>query len=234
VFIQPDIQGEARFTTQGTMAVMSYGGFSTGNVGYVQMTYEIEMWESTFGITLFNSATQVPSWCISTGNTGNQTLNDNIGGPVYVKIPVGGDAAYASLTASTVYQVVPSYTLGNMKSWQIYYFKTPSSMTPSSVTLSNLYKTNTDAFNQTEENTVDGSYLFMDIAPTEGFWYVIPVSQDAVSVKIPPGESSLPSNCGRATSVTTTVGSATTTVTDIEEIPNLIQKLSDFVKVNKN
>jgi hypothetical protein len=156
-FINPDVDGEDRFTNQGQVSILIYGApFVASSLGLVAVTYECEMWEPTFSVNAFQGAIQIPSWNISTPST--STLVDNIGGYVSVYFPAGGDPAYAALSLGTVYQAVTTYTMGHFRAWQIGWFKTPASY--ASATSSVMYKTKDDAVTQSGENIYDGSFRF--------------------------------------------------------------------------
>lgn len=242
-FINPDVDGEDRFTTQGQVAIMLYSAYSSlSNLGLVTVNYECEMWEPTFGVNVFQTAINVPAWNIGTPTA--STLVDNLRGNVTVFIPAGGDAAYAGLVASTVYQVIPSYTMGHLYAWKIGYILTPSTMTPGSATQLNVYKNRQDAAGSTGENIIDGSYAFVDSPPTEGTWFAIPVTQDAGGLT-PSGEQRGVTRTPQLSQALGVVEAARNKIVDSVssaslDVPvstsgtDLVQKFADFVKISKN
>lgn len=183
-YMQPDIQGEERFTVQGRLGAICTNNQSTVNLnqifGHVYATYEITCWSPAVGAdNQIGAAINVPSYLTSSSASGlRATITDTaaIGATIYVANPgTSVDAPYTSaiaalLPANTLFRVISTYTMGYLKAFNTYYAKTPVTWTTTGPL--NFYTTIEDASAQSSENQVSSSTFGQDRAPDNAvsFW----------------------------------------------------------------
>lgn len=176
-YMQPDEDDEERFCVQGRFGSIASAQLTAGNVyGHYIMEYDIVCWDEAFtNSNLMDSFTQVPAYI-----TSNPTLVDNFGVGNAVLVQINTIATYVAV--STTYKMMSTYSLGDMKAFNYYYFTTGGALTGSV----NLYYKRSDSVAAGVNGKVDASWTgaTAEVAPVNGFWFLLQAAQDSDPQKV--------------------------------------------------
>lgn len=145
-YINPDIEGEQRFVSQGEMKVLEMAPITVATIGCIMIHYEVLLYEPIVSVT------NIANWSNQTIVT--TTLNFSDGGPTgFTYMIIGSTNTF--LAVSTIYLFYLTFGYGGLKPFEIYFVKTPATFAGGNT---NIYHTAVDA-QQQNSNSVGGSFF---------------------------------------------------------------------------